>query len=202
MRAPAWSGVGEHQGFASSHMRDLPPGEAVFGYVRTPNPPFQPPADPSVPMILIGPGTGFAPFRGFLEERASQRADGVATGPVHLFFGCKHPDHDWLCRDEMEAWSADGVATLHLAYSAVDDYPYAYVQHALAAAGDAVWPLLEGGAQVFVCGDGRNMAPAVRETLIDICEAQRRCDRNVASEWLESLIETGRYHQDVYGFGK
>jgi cytochrome P450 / NADPH-cytochrome P450 reductase len=202
MRAPAWSGVGEHQGFASSHMRDLAPGESVFGYVRAPNPAFAPPVDASVPMILIGPGTGFAPFRGFLEERAAQRAMGIATGAIHLFFGCKHPDHDWLCRAEMEAWQASGLVQLHLAHSGVAGYPHAYVQHALAAAGDAIWPLLEQDAQVFVCGDGKNMAPAVREALIDIHELHTGASREAASEWLEALIETGRYHQDVYGFGK
>ena len=202
MKAPAWSGIGDHQGFASTHMRDLAPGDAVFGYVRAPNPPFAPPADATVPMILVGPGTGFAPFRGFLQERAAQKANGVDTGPIHLFFGSKHPDHDWLCREEMQGWAADGLATVHLAHSAVEGYPHAYVQHALAAAADSLWPLLAAGARVFVCGDGRNMAPAVREALIDIHEAKTGSTRDVASEWLEELIETGRYHQDVYGFGK
>lgn len=202
MKAPAWSGVGEHQGFASTHMRDLAPGDAVFGYVRAPNPPFAPPVDASVPMILVGPGTGFAPFRGFLQERAAQKAKGVPVGPIHLFFGSKHPDHDWLCRDEMESWVASGLVALHLAHSAVEGYPHAYVQHALAASGEALWPLLDANAQVFVCGDGRYMAPAVREALIDIHEAKTGSPREAASQWLESLIDAGRYHQDVYGFGK
>ena len=202
LRAPAWSGVGEHQGFASSHMRDLQPGEAVFGYVRTPNPPFTPPVDVDTPMILIGPGTGFAPFRGFLQERASQKAKGLPVGPIQLFFGCKHPDHDWLCRDEMMAWTESGLVSLHLAHSALDEYSHQYVQHALAGAGPSLWPLLRDNAQIFVCGDGKLMAPAVRETLIDIHEAQSGGGRDAASQWLEDLIDAGRYHQDVYGFGK
>ncbi len=198
MRAPAWSGVGEHQGFASSHMRDLAAGEHVFGYVRRPNPAFAPPSDPATPMILIGPGTGFAPFRGFLQQRAAT----PGSGPVHLFFGCKHPEHDLLCRDEMQGWQTSGLATIHLAHSALEGHPHPYVQHALAAAGDAIWTLIEAGAQIYVCGDGRNMAPAVRDALIDICEAKQGCDRDAASQWLEGLIDSGRYHQDVYGFGK
>jgi cytochrome P450 / NADPH-cytochrome P450 reductase len=202
MKAPAWSGIGEHQGFASTHMRDLASGEAVFGYVRSPNPPFAPPIDASVPIILIGPGTGFAPLRAFLEERAAQKAKGGRIGPIHLFFGCKHPDHDWLCRDEMERWRDDGLIALHLAHSAVEGYPHAYVQHALAASADALWPLLEAGAQVFVCGDGKYMAPGVREALIEIHEAKTGGTRDAASAWLEELIEADRYHQDVYGFGK
>jgi cytochrome P450 / NADPH-cytochrome P450 reductase len=202
MKAPAWSGIGEHQGFASTHMRDLAPGEAVFGYLRSPNPPFAPPTDASVPMILIGPGTGFAPLRAFLEERAQQKRKGLPIGPIHLFFGCKHPDHDWLCREQMEGWRDEELITLHLAHSAVEGYPYSYVQHALAASADALWPLLEAGAQVFVCGDGKYMAPGVREALIDIHEAKTGGTRDAASAWLEELIEADRYHQDVYGFGK
>jgi cytochrome P450 / NADPH-cytochrome P450 reductase len=202
IKAPAWSGVGEHQGFASSHMRDLEPGEPVFGFVRSPNPPFAPPVDAGVPMILIGPGTGFAPFRGFLQERERQQQQGVATGPIHLFYGLKHPDHDWLCRDEMARWETSGLITLHLAQSAVADYPHRYVQHAIAAASDTVWPLIADNAQIYVCGDGRNMAPAVREALIDMAEAKTGQSRDAASDWLESLIDAGRYHQDVYGFGK
>ncbi len=202
LKGPAWSGVGVHQGFASSHMRDLMPGESVFGYVRSPNPPFQPPADASIPLILIGPGTGFAPFRAFLQERSKQKENGISTGQIHLFFGSKHPEHDWLCREEMERWAEDGVATLHLAQSAVEGHPFAYVQHALAASADHLWPLIESGAQIFVCGDGRNMAPAVRAALVDMHEAKTRNNRAAASDWLEEMIANGRYHQDVYGLGK
>ena len=196
-QAPAWSGLGEHRGFASSHMAGLAPGDEIFGYVRRPNPPFAPPADPSVPMILIGPGTGFAPLRGFLQERE-------AVGGVRslLFFGCRHPDHDWFCRDEMEGWRDRGVAELFLAYSAVPSHPWQFVQDALWAEQERVWAALEAGAQVFLCGDGRFMAPAVRDTLIRIWMQQTGGEHAQGSGWLESLIETGRFHQDVFGFGK
>lgn len=200
--APAWSGLGEHQGFASSYMRDVAPGDAVFGYVRRPNPPFAPPADPAVPMILIGPGTGFAPLRGFLQERAAQQRAGTAVAESLLFFGCRHPEHDWLCRDEMEAWAAAGVARPFLAFSAVPSHPWRYVQDALIAEQERVWAALRAGAQIFVCGDGRFMAPAVREALIAIHMQQAGTDHTHSSAWLEELIETGRYHQDVFGFGK
>ena len=86
VHAPAWSGIGVHQGFASTHMRDLAVGESVFGYLRRPNPPFAPPQDGAVPLVLIGPGTGFAPLRGFVQERAALDA----TAPCHLFFGARH----------------------------------------------------------------------------------------------------------------
>lgn len=201
-RAPAWSGLGEHQGFASSYMRDVGVGDEVFGYVRSPNPPFAPPADSSVPMILIGPGTGFAPLRGFLQERAEQKASGAQTGDILLFFGCRHPDHDWLCREEVEAWTADGLIQPFLAFSAVTGHPWKFVQDALLAEQERVWAALRQGAQVFVCGDGRFMAPAVREALIAIHMASAGSDHAHGSAWLEDLIESGRYHQDVFGFGK
>lgn len=202
MAAPAWSGLGEHRGFASTYMGGVAPGEHVFGYVRRPNPPFAPPADPAVPMILIGPGTGFAPLRGFLQERAAQQAAGEEVATSLLFFGCRHPDHDWFCRDEMEAWAAAGVADLHLAFSAAPSHPWKFVQDALWANQAKAWAALAAGANVYLCGDGRFMAPAVRDTLIRIWMQQVGGEHAQGSEWLEGLIEADRFHQDVFGFGK
>jgi cytochrome P450 / NADPH-cytochrome P450 reductase len=202
MSAPAWSGIGQHQGFASTYMRDVLPGDTVLGFVRSPNPRFAPPEDESVPMILIGPGTGFAPFRGFLQDRASMKAAGEAVGDIDLFFGCRHPDHDWLYRDEMEAWSNDEVAIVHLAFSAMPSHQHRFVQDALWAAQDKVWSAINAGAQIYVCGDGRYMAPAVRDTLIRIHMQQTDTTHIHSSAWLENMIDQGRYHQDVYGFGK
>ncbi len=237
VQAPAWSGIGTHQGFASTHMRDLAPGESVFGYVRRPNPPFAPPQDGAVPLVLIGPGTGFAPLRGFVQARAAllsspPRLRGGAGGgssstsstqreeevpppappgspggeqkgaPCHLFFGARHPDHDWLCRDEMERWAADGVIDLHMAYSQLPGHQHRYVQDAIWTARDEVWDVVQNGGQIFLCGDGKYMAPAVRDTLIRIHGDKTGGDHLAGSTWLEGLIEDGVYHQDVFGFGK
>ncbi|MDB5703129.1 MAG: reductase [Sphingomonas bacterium] len=202
MAAPAWSGLGEHRGFASNYMQHVGPGDQVFGYVRRPNPPFAPPADPGVPMILIGPGTGFAPLRGFLQERAAQKAAGEDVATSLLFFGCRHPDHDWLCREEIQGWAKDGVVDPYLAFSAVESHPWKFVQDALWAEQDRVWAALQAGAQIYLCGDGRFMAPAVRDTLIRIQMQQAGDEHAQGSEWLEELIEDGRFHQDVFGFGK
>jgi cytochrome P450/NADPH-cytochrome P450 reductase len=151
-----------------------------------------------VPLILIGPGTGFAPLRGFVQERAA-----LGKGaPVHLFFGARHPDHDWLCREEMERWAADGVVDLHLAWSALEGHPHRFVQDAIWEARDAVWDAVQRGGQIFLCGDGRFMAPAVRDTLIRIHADKAGGGHDEGSAWLEGLIEDGVYHQDVFGFGK
>ncbi|RZI61426.1 MAG: reductase, partial [Zymomonas sp.] len=200
--APAWSGLGQHEGLASTYMRDTAPGDRVLGFIRRPNPPFAPPADPAVPIILIGPGTGFAPFRGFLQDRAARRDAGDCVGETHLFYGCRHPDHDWFYRDEMEAWAAAGIVTLHMAFSAVAEHPWRFVQDALWAQQEQVWQAIEAGGTVYVCGDGRFMAPAVRDTLIRVHMQQVGTTHPHASDWLEAMIADGRYHQDVFGFGK
>jgi cytochrome P450 / NADPH-cytochrome P450 reductase len=202
MAAPAWSGLGEHRGFASSYMQGVAAGDHVFGYVRRPNPCFAPPADPSVPMILIGPGTGFAPLRGFLQERAAQQNAGEQVAPSLLFFGCRHPDHDWFCRADMEQWQAESVADLYTAFSAVPSHPWKFVQDALWAEQERVWRAIEAGASIYLCGDGKFMAPAVRDTLIRIAMQQVGEEHAQGSAWLEMMIETGRFHQDVFGFGK
>ena len=196
-QAPAWSGLGEHRGFASSYMAGVAPGAELFAYVRRPNPPFAPPEDTAVPMILIGPGTGFAPLRGFLQER--ERTGGATS---LLFFGCRHPDHDWFCREEMTRWEEAGLIELALACSAQPESPWRYVQDALWAQQEQVWTALEAGAQVFLCGDGKYMAPAVRDTLIRIAMQQQGIEHAQGSAWLEGLIADGRFHQDVFGFGK
>ncbi|SDD15961.1 cytochrome P450 / NADPH-cytochrome P450 reductase [Cupriavidus sp. YR651] len=195
--APALSGRGQFRGVASTWLQGLAPGARVAASVRTPNPPFAPEADPEVPMLLIGPGTGIAPFRGFLEERAAQHAAGQAVAPVQLYFGCRHPDHDWLYRDEIAGWASAGVAEVHAAYSVVEGAPR-YVQDLLWQRRQDVWARLQAGATVYVCGDGRRMAPAVRQTLIDIGAEQGGMTADGASDWFATLVAQGRYRQDVF----
>ena len=128
---------------------------------------FRLPDDPSVPIIMIGPGTGLAPFRGFLQERAARKAKGAALGPAMLFFGCRHPEQDFLYADELKGFAADGVSELHTAFSRADG-PKTYVQNLLAQQKDKVWSLIEQGAVIFVCGDGSKMEPDVKATLMSI----------------------------------
>ena len=198
INAPAWSGAGLYEGMASSYMRGLAPGHTVTGFVRRPNPPFAPPDDPAVPMILICAGTGIAPFRGFLAERAAQRRAGTDVAPSLLFYGCRHPAHDLFYADELAAWERDGVVTLRTAFS-VAPAPDRFVQDALWSARREVWEMQRDGGIIYVCGDGRFMAPAVRDTLIRIEMAQNASTHEQASDWLEALIESGGYHQDVFG---
>ncbi|GAA4232439.1 cytochrome P450/NADPH-cytochrome P450 reductase [Streptosporangium album] len=191
VEGPSWSGSGEYRGMCSAYLAGLEPGDVFYGYVRVPAPPFRLPDDPATPVILVGPGTGFAPLRGFLEERALTGA----TGPAEVFYGCRHPSHDWLYRSELQDWEAAGVARAHAAFSAVDDHPFRFVQEAVAAEADTLWTLLERGAHVYVCGDGLRMAPAVRQALAAIYRDRTGGD---GEEWLRTLEAEGRYQQDVF----
>ena len=116
---------------------------------------------------MIGPGTGLAPFRGFLQERAHRKAQGAKLGPAMLFFGCRHPEQDFLYADELKAFAADGITELHTAFSRADGQK-TYVQHLVAAQKDRVWNLIEQGAIVYVCGDGGKMEPDVKAALVAI----------------------------------
>ncbi|SEH02310.1 cytochrome P450 / NADPH-cytochrome P450 reductase [Nonomuraea solani] len=191
VEGPAWSGTGTYQGMCSAYLAGLREGEVFYGYVRVPAPPFRLPADPSTPVILVGPGTGFAPLRGFLEERALSGA----TGRAEVFVGCRHPEHDLLYGAEVAGWGAADGVNVHYAYSAVAGHPYRFVQDAVAARGDEVWELLTQGAHVYVCGDGLRMAPAVRQALLDVYRDRTGED---GGEWLAGLEADGRYQQDVF----
>ncbi|MFH8682128.1 bifunctional cytochrome P450/NADPH--P450 reductase [Streptomyces lydicus] len=198
VEGPALSGEGEHRGLCSQYLGRLEPGDVFYGYVRVPSPTFAPPADPTTPLVLIGPGTGIAPLRGFLEERARQHAGGTHVGMSQVFVGCRHPEHDWFYREEMQTWEQSGIARVHTAFSALPDHPARFVQNAIAAASDTVWEALDNGAYLYVCGDGRRMAPAVREALAAIHRAHTGSDDATAQEWLAQLEADGRYQQDVF----
>lgn len=198
VQGPAWSGQGEFRGIASGYLEKLLPGDPVSAEIRTPKPAFAPPAETTAPMVLVSAGTGLAPFRGFLEERAQQAGQGHKTGPVLLFHGCRHPDHDLFYREELEHWAAAGIVTPAYAFSGLQGYSHRYVQDQLWDQREAVWDAISAGATVYVCGDGNRMATAVRERLLDIHQERTGSDRSTASGWLTTLMSRHRYRQDVF----
>src|SRR5262249_62327337 len=113
----------------------------VYGFIRRPTIPFHPPESPHVPMIMIGPGTGVAPFRGFLQERAALKQRGAPIGESLLFFGCRDPIQDFLYEDDMRAFEAAGVTRLHAAFSREPGQPKTYVQQAIKEQSEEVWRL-------------------------------------------------------------
>ncbi|CAG7588768.1 bifunctional cytochrome P450/NADPH--P450 reductase [Rhodococcus opacus] len=198
LEGPALSGDGQYRGTCSSYIAGQEPGDVFYGYVRVPSPTFAPPADPATPLLLIGPGTGIAPLRGFLEERARQHENGTKVGLSQVFVGCRHPEHDYFYRDEMQTWEQAGIAQVHSAFSAVTGHPARFVQNAIANAADTVWQALQDGAYIYVCGDGRRMAPAVREALAAIYRQRTGGDDEAAQQWLVQLEADERYQQDVF----
>ncbi|WGM45961.1 Bifunctional cytochrome P450/NADPH--P450 reductase [Brevundimonas sp. NIBR10] len=197
--APALSGHGRYQGVASSYLASLEPGDRVSIAVRPSNARFHPPADPKTPMIMICAGSGIAPFRGFLQDRAAQKAGGQEIGPSLLLFGTNHPDVDYLYHDELSEWERDGVVEVLPAFSLQPEHDVKFVQHRVWAARERIAELFKSGATVFVCGDGRQMAPAVRETLIRIYRETTGATESEADHWADEIErEHGRYVADVF----
>jgi NADPH-dependent sulfite reductase flavoprotein alpha-component len=181
------------RGVCSTYLADRSPGDRVAVYLQ-PSSNFRPPSDPDTPMIMIGPGTGIAPFRGFLQER---RALGH-TAPNWLFFGEQHAATDYYYRDEIEQMRADGLLTeLDLAFSR-DQRDKIYVQHLMRKRGDQLWRWLQEGAQLYVCGNADPMAKDVDRALCEIAAEHGNLDPEAAREYVRSLGADKRYHRDVY----
>jgi cytochrome P450/NADPH-cytochrome P450 reductase len=149
---------------------------------------------------MVGPGTGLAPFRGFLQERAARKAKGASLGPAMLFFGCRHPDQDYLYADELKAFAASGITELHTAFSRAQG-PKTYVQNLVAAESERIWSLIEQGAIVYVCGDGGKMEPDVKAALVAIYRERKGSDADAGLRWIEDLGTKNRYVLDVWAGG-
>jgi cytochrome P450/NADPH-cytochrome P450 reductase len=194
---PAGSGNGVFKGVCSNYLADRRPGDVVHALIRETKAGFRLPDDPGKPIIMIGPGTGLAPFRGFLQERASQKASGKALGPAMLFFGCRHPEQDFLYADELKGFAEQGVSELHVAFSRGTG-PKTYVQDLIAAQKDRVWSLIESGAVIFVCGDGGKMEPDVKRKLMDIYREKTGATEDAAARWIDDMGTQNRYVLDVW----
>lgn len=181
------------RGVCSTYLADRSPGDRVAVYLQ-PSSNFRPPSDSETPMIMIGPGTGIAPFRGFLQER---RALGH-TGPNWLFFGEQHAETDYYYRDELEQMRDDGFLTeLDLAFSR-DQTEKVYVQHLMRNRGAQLWSWLQDGAQLYVCGTADPMAKDVDRALCDIAAEHGNLEPDAAQAYVQSLSADKRYHRDVY----
>lgn len=200
VEAPASSGRGIYKGICSNYLASRRAGETIYATIRETKAGFRLPDDASVPIIMIGPGTGLAPFRGFLQERAAQKAKGARLGPAMLFFGCRHPNQDFLYADELEAFAADGITELHIAFSRAEG-PKTYVQNLVAAQKDRVWSLIEQGAITYVCGDGGKMEPDVKAALVAIYRERKGADAEAVQRWIDDLGTSNRYVLDVWAGG-
>ncbi|MFF3529204.1 molybdopterin-dependent oxidoreductase [Streptomyces rubiginosohelvolus] len=184
---------GMRKGVASTFLADAEPDSPVPVFVQR-NDRFRPPADPATPMIMVGPGTGVAPFLGFLEER---RALGH-SGANWLFFGEQHRATDFYYREELDAMSRSGTLTrLDTAFSR-DQRAKVYVQDRMREHGAQLWSWLRDGAHLYVCGDASRMAKDVDRALRDIAVAHGGLEPDAAAAQVKQLASDRRYVRDVY----
>ncbi len=197
VKGPALSGKGEFKGTCSNYLTELSPGDTFSAVVREPTANFRLPDDPGVPLLMIGPGTGLAPFRGFLQARDLAAKSGAQLGPARLYFGCRDPEEDFLYRSELEDYDARGIANVRTAFSRSGKTRH-YVQDLIAQDADEVWAMLEAGARIYVCGDGAKMEPDVRTALAKIHAEKTGSSSDESKAWIEGLIASERYSLDVW----
>lgn len=181
-------------GVASTFLAErISPGETLPVYVQAAHD-FGLPDDPATPIIMVGPGTGVAPFRAFLQERAATNA----PGKNWLFFGHQRSTHDFFYADEFETMKATGLLTrLSLAWSR-DGAEKFYVQDRMRQSGRELWAWLAEGAHFYVCGDAQRMAKDVERALVDVVADFGARSVDAAVAFVAQLKKTGRYRQDVY----
>jgi sulfite reductase (NADPH) flavoprotein alpha-component len=181
-------------GAASTFLADrVKPGIAVKAYIQKAHG-FALPNDGGTPIVMVGPGTGIAPFRSFLWQRKA----GKAKGRAWLFFGHQHEATDFFYRDELEAFLEDGTLTrLSTAWSR-DGRDKVYVQDRMHEAGPELWAWLRDGAHFYVCGDAQRMAKDVENALIEISAKGGQMTAAGARDFIAELKATGRYQADVY----
>ena len=182
------------QGVCSSFLADRVNGEGSVPVFVHSNKSFRLPPDSSRPLIMIGPGTGIAPFRAFLEER---RAVG-ATGKNWLFFGDQHEKTDFLYRDELEVMSRDGTLTRLTTAFSRDQEQKLYVQQRILENAKELYAWLEDGGHFYVCGDASRMAKDVDKALHQVIEIAGNRSAEQAAEYVRRLQTEKRYQRDVY----
>ena len=200
IQAPAWSGRGTFEGASSTYLAQARPGSRIAVTVRPSNAAFHPPASLAVPLIMVCAGTGLAPFRGFVQDRALRaQAEGVTPAPALLFFGCRAPDTDFLYHAELASWAQEANLDLRPAFSTVPEGGRKYVQDRLWSDRADVVELVKQGATVYVCGDGEYMAPQVRDTCVQIYREATGASLADAEAWMDEVERThGRYVADIF----
>ncbi|RCH99088.1 hypothetical protein CU098_003718 [Rhizopus stolonifer] len=196
-----------YKGLASSFLKRGNDGTLLRASLKSSKSTFSMPADPSVPLIMISAGTGFSPFRGFLQERKAQIDAGENVGETVLFFGCRNKDEDYIYQDELEQYAAEKVLTyLHVAFSRnKEQSPIRYVQHALIAQAGSIWNLIYPSdpnvkpAAVYICGSGA-MSRDVRRAFCNMAISFGiAADDEEADKFIDKLTDEKRYLCDVWG---
>ncbi|CAH0346038.1 assimilatory sulfite reductase (NADPH) flavoprotein subunit [Bacillus sp. CECT 9360] len=171
----------------------LQPGDTLPVYIQS-NQNFKLPQNPDTPVIMVGPGTGIAPFRSFMQEREETGAEGKSW----LFFGDQHFVTDFLYQTEWQKWIKDGALTkMDVAFSRDTDEKV-YVQHRMLEHSKELFEWLQEGAALYICGDEKNMAHDVHNTLLEIIAKEGGLSREKAEEYIGEMQQQKRYQRDVY----
>jgi sulfite reductase (NADPH) flavoprotein alpha-component len=182
----------DRKGVGSTYLAERIDGDATIPVYIDRNNNFKLPADPDTPIIMIGPGTGIAPFRAFVEEREAIGA----SGKNWLFFGDQHFETDFLYQAEWLRYLKSGLLTrMNVAFSR-DQEQKIYVHHLMAEYGKELYAWLQEGAHLYICGDGKCMAHDVHQELLNIVAAESGTDN--AEDYIADLQKTKRYQRDVY----
>lgn len=180
-------------GGASHFLASAQEGTQVKVYVE-PNKHFRLPENPETPVIMIGPGTGVAPFRAFMQERVAQGIQGDSW----LFFGNPHFEQDFLYQTEWQQYLKNGdLSRIDVAFSR-DQAHKIYVQHRIKEQGQALWQWLQNGAHIYICGDAERMAKDVHQALIEVAVEVGGLNSEAAEVYFETLRSDKRYQKDVY----
>lgn len=183
-----------HKGVCSTYLADLVNSDTDIRVFFTPNTSFRVPDNNDLPMIMVGPGTGIAPFRAFLQEREQRQA----KGKNWLFFGDRNASTDFIYREELEAKQKSGLLTrMDLAFSR-DQAEKIYVQDRMREYGAELFAWLEQGGYFFVCGDAYHMAKDVDQALLDVIAKHGNKTLEQATEYVNQLKKAKRYVRDVY----
>ncbi|KAK3716192.1 hypothetical protein LTR37_006637 [Vermiconidia calcicola] len=183
--------------YAITGPRNKYDGIHVPVHVRHSN--FKLPSDPAKPIIMVGPGSGVAPFRGFVQERAQLAKNGETVGKTILFFGCRKEAEDFIYKEQWEQWKQDLGDNFEIVTAFSRDGPQkVYVQHRLKEKAEEVNKLLEQKAYFYVCGDAANMARDVSETLSQLISDQRGVSKQKGEEIVKSMRAANQYQEDVW----
>ena len=183
-----------YSGAASGYLGERLPEDGAARVFVEPNPNFRLPDDPQAAIIMIGNGTGIAPFRAFMQARVAREA----PGKNWLVFGNPHFTEDFLYQTEWQGWQKDGYLHRYSLAWSRDQAEKVYVQDKLREEAANVWQWLQDGAHVYICGDAARMAKDVERALLDIIAGEGGMHADDAEEYLDELRQTRRYQRDVY----
>lgn len=175
-------------GVGSSYLADIPVGGRVHCYVRSTNAGFRLPLDHKTPVIMICAGTGLAPMRGFIQERAAiAEAQNITFGKALLYFGCRDPEKDYICRTELEAWEKKGVVELRPVFSQSSSSSggFKHVPDRIWAERGEMVALFRAGAKIFLCGSASKLAKSTNQVLERIAMEAKGFNAEAAAQWLQ-----------------